>query len=180
METSRNCKFEWCSILIAYEFLHHPTSVIPKVCILSPMYSHWTSRLVGFQRDHHDLTGAFFQVTLFLVRNLVLYYKACGGRYSDIQMEKRWALSLNTISQHSKKDKYSLISYIQKDSPTDCPKELSKDDTNWQSKLERVIAGSHLYTKNYEESEEQEGWSSLGTYTPIVCPVPNGLPGKHI
>lgn len=88
METSRNCKFEWYSILIVYEFLHHPTPVIPKVCILSSTYSHRTSHFMGFQINHHDLTGAFFQVTLFLVRNLVPYYKACGGRYSDIQMEK--------------------------------------------------------------------------------------------
>lgn len=88
METSRNCKFEWNSILIVYEFLHHPTPVILKVCILSPTYSHRTGRLVGFQINHHDLTGAFFQVTLFLVRNLVGYYKAYGGRHSDIQMEK--------------------------------------------------------------------------------------------
>lgn len=105
-----------------YEFLHHPTPVIPKVYIVSPIYSHRTSHLVGFQINHHDLTGDFFQVTLFLVRNLLPYYKACGGRHSDIQMEKIWALPLNTISHHIKKDKYSLLSYIQKDSPTWLPK----------------------------------------------------------
>lgn len=179
METSRNCKFEWCSILIAYEFLHHPTSVIPKVCILSPAYSHWTSRLVGFQRDHHDLTGAFFQVTLFLVRNLVPYYKACGGRYSDIQMEKRWALPLNTISHHSKKDKYSLISYIQKDSPTRLPKGAEQ---GWRQLTVQTGKGDRRISSLHKELWGK--WGAIGMVFPgdiyTNCPVPNGLPGKHI
>lgn len=56
------CKFERYSILIAYEFLHHPTPVTLRMCTLSLTDPHLVcylgaSHLLGFLISHRELIG---------------------------------------------------------------------------------------------------------------------------